>query len=236
MDIDRQLVQQIVAAVEDRLRAGEGTDVADSAATVVPCPETLLSEPVVTGELLRQRLEPGARSIRLSANTILTPTAREVIRQRDLECVRDSGEPSSRTVTAPGWHLLLSGPDVSTPGSYPGERLGHPAATVARVIELLESADIARGVLVLSTDPHRVTCLANRSPAVRGAVVGDAEEAERVLRQLGANLVVACPLAVGVLKTREILESCLATLPPSVPADWPGEHEGEIPSSTSKRK
>lgn len=218
MDIDRKLVQHIVAVVEDRLRSGEGPD--DSAAA------TVLSEPVVTGELLRQRLVPGVRLIRLSANSILTPTARDLIRQREIEYIRDAGQAAAM---APGWHLLLSGPDVPTPLNRRGERLEDSVATVTRVIELLGSG-ISCGVLVLSTDPHRVACLANRSCEIRGAVVGGAEEAERVLRGLGANLIVACPLAVGVMGTRRILESCLVADPPLAPSDWPVTHEGSIPS------
>ncbi len=224
MDIDRKLVQQIVAAVEDRLRPGEGTD--------HPAAATVLSDPVVTGELLRQRLVPGVRLIRLSANSILTPTARDLIAQREIECVRDSGQAEA---TASGWHLLLSGSGVPTPLNHRGERLEDSASTVTRVIELLGSG-IPGGVLVLSTDPHRVACLANRSGEIRGAVVAGAEEAECVLRGLGANLIVASPVAVGVLGTRRILESCLVAEPPSAPSDWPATPEGSIPSRGLERK
>ena len=160
--------------------------------------------------------------MRISAGAILTPTAQELVEKNELTVTVDakvSAAGDSQPVPA-DWKLLLADPDVPVLNGYVSERSEGIEKAVSRSHEWL-SGDTSAGVVVLSTDPHRLACLANRWPEVRAAVVSDAGEASRVLERLGANLVVACPLAVGNWMSRQIVEICLTAAPPESPIDWP---------------
>ena len=235
MTPDPNLVEQIVAAVERRLQ----TEAPESAGPVVADEnknenenenedenenenEIICHESIVTGELLGEQITCETRQLRIAVGSILTPTAREIVARHELTVTVDAIVPAPGDVQqAPaGWRLLLADPDVPELTGYVSERSGGTDEAVSRSCEWL-SGDTSPGVVVLSTDPHRLVCLANRCPEVRAAVVGDVEEASRVLGRLGANLVVACPLAAGSWRSRQIVETCLAAAPPVPPADWP---------------
>ena len=219
MTFDPNLVDQIVAAVERRLEAGlsDPAGPAEAVANEIVCREL-----IVTGELLAGRISPEVRLVRISAGAILTPTAQELVEKNELTVTVDakvSAAGDSQPVPA-DWKLLLADPDVPVLNGYVSERSEGIEKAVLRSHEWL-SGDTSAGVVVLSTDPHRLACLANRWPEVRAAVVSDAGEASRVLERLGANLVVACPLAVGNWMSRQIVEICLTAAPPESPIDWP---------------
>ncbi len=219
MTPDPNLVEQIVAAVERRLQ----TEAPESAGPLVADEnEIVCHESIVTGELLTEQITCDVRQLRIAVGSILTPTAREVVARHELTVTVDATSPAPGDLPqAPaGWRLLLADPDVRELTGYVSERSGGTDEAVSRSGEWL-SGDTSTGVVVLSTDPHRLACLANRRPEVRAAVVGDVEETSRVLGRLGANLVVACPLAAGSWQSRQIVETCLAAAPPVPPADWP---------------
>ena len=232
MTPDPTLVEKIVAAVERRLRddlpgSAESSEMVGASAvgaTGGDTGEVVCVERVVTGELLAESLTSESHHLRIGADSILTPSARELIAQHELTVTADAecGESSkaSGRQRATGWRLLLSGSDVSDLRGVVSERSDGLEAAVQTAVEWLSSVEGA-GVVVLCSDPHRFACLANRRCEVRAVVVRDAEESARVLNRLGANLVVACPLASGAWQSRQIVETCLAADPPQAPADWP---------------
>ena len=224
MTPDPTLVEQIVAAVERRLR-DEPCELADRPAEAGEVEgEIVCAESVVTGEMLSQRLTPRSRHLRISVASILTPSAREVVARHELSVTVDAdrGQPTATTGLPGGaaWRLLLADADVTDLRGLVSERSEGTDASVVRVCALLSEA-AGSGAVVLSTNPHRLACLANRHHQVRAVVVGDAREATRLLRRLGANVVVACPLAAGAWQSRQIAETCLAADPPLPPSDWP---------------
>ncbi|GIT28362.1 MAG: hypothetical protein Ct9H300mP1_04080 [Planctomycetaceae bacterium] len=75
--------------------------------------------------------------------------------------------------------------------------------------------------MVLSTDPHRLACLANRGPEVRAAVVSDVGEASRVSNDWGPTWWSPVPWRSGKRMSRQIVEICLKAAPPESPIDWP---------------
>jgi hypothetical protein len=221
---DPNLVEQIVAAVERRLEtdlsgpAGPA-ETAESSANQIVCREL-----IVTGELLTGRITPEARLLRIAAGTILTPTALELVEQNELTVrvdanVSAAGDPQQSPA---GWRLLLADLDMPVLTGYVSERCEGIEEAVSRSHGWLSGVASA-GVVVLSTDPHRLVCLANRRSEVRAAVVSDVDEVSRVLDRLGANLVAACPLAAGTWMSRQIVETCLTSSPPEPPIDWPDE-------------
>ena len=221
MPSDPNLVEQIVAAVERRLE----TDLSGPAGPAeAVANEIVCCELIVTGELLTGRITPEARLLRIAAGAILTPTARELVEINALTVAVDAnvsaaGDPQK---VAADWRLLLADPDVPELAGYVSERSEGIDEAVSRSHGWL-SSDTSAGVVVLSTNPHRLACLANRRSEVRAAVVNDVDEASRTLDRLGANLVVACPLAAGTWMSRQIVKTCLESSPPEPPMDWPDE-------------
>ena len=229
---DANLIEQIVAAVERQLADDMSGGVGEAGTSVQPvvagggdeveCVECV--EQIVTGEILSERITSETRQLRIRKSSILTPTARELIARHELLVTVDSevGQPrcDSDVQSESGWLLLLVGEDVAELRGVVSERSEGIESALSRVCERLSSAE-GSGVVVLSREPHRLACLANRRSQVRAVVVQDAEEAAGLLVRLGANLVVACPLATGAWQSRQIVETCLAAESPRVPEDWP---------------
>lgn len=223
MTPDPTLVEQIVAAVERRLEDDRPNRpaVAGGVEGDIVCIES-----IVTGEMLVERLTPQSRHLRISVDSILTPSARDVVARQQLIVTADAADGGSvATVTLPsgaGWRLLLADAEVAELRGLVSSRSEGIDVAVVSACEWLSSGDVS-GVVVLSTNPHRLACLANRRHEVRAVVVGEAEEATRLLSRLGANLVVVCPLSAGAWQSRQIVEACLGADPPLKPADWPCE-------------
>lgn len=226
MTPDPILIEQIVAAVESRLRddlAGVGGVplMAGGAEGEVVCVER-----VVTGEMLVECLEPESRQLRIGADSILTPSAREVIAQHELAVTvdgdLDGADSAAGLQRGSGWSVLLAGSDVSDLRGMNSQRCDDLDSALSSACQRLSSAGCS-GVVVLCSDPHRFACLANRRPEVRAVVVRDAQEATRLIGRMGANLVLVCPLAAGAWRSRQIVEACLSGDPPQVPSDWPSQ-------------
>ena len=228
---DANLIEQIVAAVERQLADDMSGGVGEAGTSVQPVvagggDEVECVEQIVTGEILSERITSETRQLRIRKSSILTPTARELIARHELLVTVDSevGQPRCdsdvQSESESGWLLLLVGEDVAELRGVVSERSEGIESALSRVCERLSSAE-GSGVVVLSREPHRLACLANRRSQVRAVVVRDAEEAAGLLVRLGANLVVACPLATGAWQSRQIVETCLAAESPRVPEDWP---------------
>ena len=226
MTPDPTLVDLIVAAVERRLADGPSGPADRSVAPVQDGEEIVCCETVVTGEIVSGRLTDRSRRLRISSDSILTPSARELVARHDLAVACDvvgSPDVTKTASSAPArWRILLDAPDVPQLRGFVSETTSGSATAVATVCEWISEAT-DRGAVVLSTDPHRVACLANRHPRVRAVVVKDAEEATRLLVRLGANVVVTCPVAAGAWQTRQIVEACLKVEAPQPPSDWPSD-------------
>jgi hypothetical protein len=226
---DANLIEQIVVAVERRLADDMSGGVGEAGTSVQPVvagggDEVECVERIVTGEMLSERITSETRQLRIRKSSILTPTARELIARHELLVTVDLevGQLGcgSDGQSEPGWLLLLVGSDVAELRGLVSERSEGIELAVSCVCERLSSVE-GSGVVVLSREPHRLACLANRRSQVRAVVVRDAEEAAGLLVRLGANLVVACPLATGAWQSRQIVETCLAAESPRVPEDWP---------------
>jgi len=226
MTPDPTLVDLIVAAVERRLADGPSGPADRPDAPSQDGEEIVCCETVVTAEIVSGRLTERSRRLRISSDSILTPSARELVARHDLAVACDvvgSSDVATTASSSPGtWQILLADPDVPQLRGFVSERTSGSDTAVATACDWVSEA-IGRGAVVLSTDPHRVACLANRHPRVRAVVVKDAEEATRLLVRLGANVLVACPLAVGAWQSRQIVEACLVVDSPQPPSDWPSD-------------
>jgi hypothetical protein len=172
-----------------------GTGVAASATAAAP-DEVLISERVITAEVLLRDLR-GAGRVVIAPKALLTPTANDVIRMRRLEVVRQSAQAIASTTVRRRWVILVgqSLPAVTAAvGAWrtAGGRLetalvGTAAEAAARAISAICRGE-ADEVLVIAAQPESVACLANRNEAVRGVVLVESAAVARLRESLRPNV------------------------------------------------
>jgi hypothetical protein len=159
--------------------------------------EVTILERVITAEVLLRDLR-GARRVVIAPKALLTPTAQDVIRSRRLEIVRQSAAPRVASATPRRRWLILVGqslPGVTAAvgawrnagGVLETTLVGTAAEAAARAISAICRGE-ADEVLVISTQPESVACLANRNEAVRGVVLVDAVAVSRLRDSLRPNV------------------------------------------------
>lgn len=159
--------------------------------------EVTILERVITAEVLLRDLR-GARRVVIAPKALLTPTAQDVIRSRRLEIVRQSAAPRAASATPRRRWLIVVGqalPGVTAAvgawrnagGLLETTLVGTAAEAAARAISAICRGE-ADEVLVISTQPESVACLANRNEAVRGVVLVDAAAVSRLRESLRPNV------------------------------------------------
>ena len=185
-----------------------------------------LCENVITAELLEQRAD-GAKRIVIGAKSILTPSARDFLNSRDLDCKRQEADGTSTAArtdwkaivvqTTPAVVAALDDAGRSTTDHWERELAGTVAEAVAFGVSVVSRAE-AVGVVIFSNQAEAAACRANRNRQVRAAVVGDAQSVRRVKSQLGANLFCIAPAGKSYFELRNLLREIGG--PPQVPSDW----------------
>jgi hypothetical protein len=170
--------------------------VAVAPASTVGADEVLISERVITAEVLLRDLR-GARRVVIAPKALLTPTANDVIRTRRLEVVRQSAQAAVSPTARRRWLILVgqSLPSVTAAvaawrtagGKLETALVGTAAEAAARAISAICRGE-ADEVLVVAAQPESVACFANRNEAVRGVVLADAAAVSRLRDSLRPNV------------------------------------------------
>lgn len=197
MSLNRDAIDRIVANVLREISPSEP----DAPQALAPPrePEIVnVPERVVTAEVL-ESLGPG-RAVSIRSTAIVTPAARDVIRERGLNLVRASTEAGSqnteehqthKTVPVHVYIVRHTEPlDRVLSDQLPGSRrelLGCPDEAAQAAI-----GEICRGAtslaIIAAEQTHRAACLANRHERVKAVAVRDAGEVKAVRGQLRANV------------------------------------------------
>jgi hypothetical protein len=222
MNFTAEHVDLIVQRVLEHLgtpggRAPGATGSASASAPVAAPKGVQITELVVTQALLAETVN-GAKQVRIRPAAILTPSARDFIRNHGIEIIRESS--SRSTSTGVRWQIIAT---VSTPeiaaaveglkvrGICAAFRLaGLPVEAASQAVSALCRGETAK-VVVFTSQPEFVACLANRNDQVRAAAVADAAAGERVQRTLNPNLIAIDPSAKGVHELKGLLKTI--TLP-----------------------
>lgn len=210
---DTKLVDRIVADVMARLRdrgqvASNGDD------------RLVLDEPVLTEDSLAERVN-GHANIVIGRRTILTPTARDFLRTREITWTRLGEEIA--TFAASGDRLAIVACDSDAARSAVAAVGWNHTTTdcwkVARKDAVDAVSNGTTGVVVFSEQDAAVGCVANRNPAVRAAIVDDAHGVRAAREMIGPNLIVVDPVGKTFVELRGILKefSAGSTAPPD---DW----------------
>lgn len=216
MSVDASTIDRIVANVLQQLGAkGSAAPAAKMSTTVGTAVlqrsgSVMFEERVITADLLSDRVN-GAATIGIGPKAILTPSARDFIKERGLRIDRvstaavqaspvSSREPASgaavdqpSTINHQPLLVVVRNTDAVTKlwtdlqATWSRELLGCADDAASLTIR-----ELARGavqtVVILAEQTHRAACLANRSPAVKAVAVRDAGDVALVRRQLRANV------------------------------------------------
>jgi hypothetical protein len=199
MHADTDLTELIVARVLERLQAPGERPAQPVVEAAAPAAEVALAEPVITAGLLRERLGNGRR-VRLAPGAILTPAARDFIRARQLEVVR---QPLAAPKGAQRrWQLIATHganrlPDIERILERSGGACERRLLASAEEAASQATSAICRGeadrVVVLTAEPERVACLANRQERLRAVVLHDAASLARWSRNWDPNVFAWAP-------------------------------------------
>lgn len=234
MNVDAELIDRIVNGVMQRLASP--ADALRSATTTkdeqpvnkqssqAPLAAEL-DEDVITAEQLELR-SGGAKRITIGPRSILTPSARDYLNNRNIEWSR---RPAIAAATS-RWQaiVLQSTPAITaavedvdrTSGKcWQRELVGSADEAVAIAVAALCRGD-TNGTVVFATDVEAIVCRANRTRQVRAATVRNVECVASVRRQMGANLIGINPAEKSYFELRNMLRAFTAHGPPSVPEWW----------------
>lgn len=240
MMMDEALIERIVDGVLERMRtppspvraasseSKNGQSYPQSGRSSRGNSELILNEPVITGDLLEQRLD-GHRRIRLAPKAVLTPSARDVVKWQDVSVVQGSST-ESPTSAKPRWlAIVLTASSIVQSAAEDLSRSSEVAWDRELVGDVREAAEKAvgelcrgavAGVVVFAEAAEAVACLANRHRSVRAAVVNDLDSVERVKQSLGANLFVVNPQRTSYFELRNLLRATVSDECPKPPFSW----------------
>jgi hypothetical protein len=76
------------------------------------------------------------------------------------------------------------------------------------------------GAAILTDDPERAACRANRNDRIRAAAVGSVADVKRINTQLGANLFALAPAERSFFELRNLLRAVVTGGTPAAPENW----------------
>ncbi len=225
-DLDSQMVDQIVRDVLERIAANgvrtldpKPSDVKEPSAPATEV--TIFSDPVLTEELLRSRVQQASR-IEISKGTILTPSARDFLRLEKIQWTRSSANTSHGIVASSNeWSLLILN-DAQRVKSIAkdlndcrSELVGSNSEAVSFAVSKICRASNC-GVVVCSEKSFEVACRSNRNSKVRAVVVNKAEDVEVARKQIDANVFCINPVSMPFFVLRNLLKLVMQTRPASI--------------------
>ncbi|MGQ0633439.1 MAG: hypothetical protein ACT4QC_02420 [Planctomycetaceae bacterium] len=211
MSVDSELFEEIVRRVVEAL-APPATG-ARPTTTSRDQEAHAFDHPVITREVLEQSVN-GAPAIRVRPRAVLTPSARDFVRERGLVVVRETAPRGAKS--SPQWLLLVTSasPIVggaldelsSIAGPLNRRLLGGPSEAASQAISALCRGE-TQNVGVITAEPELVACLANRNERVRAVAIADSSAWERARRSVKPNLVAIDPSKRSQFELRQILRA-----------------------------
>ena len=241
MQPDGQLVEQIVSGVLERLR-GSSVDRPPSARGSAKATDPIenpaggsnsfvLGEKVITGQLLEEKAN-GAREIVVGSSSVLTPSAHEFLRRKQIAWSRgELKQKGGSAGSSSRWKSLIlqatAGVDAAvdelarTAGAqWERELVGSVPEAVEKSVSAICRGE-SSGVVVFAEAADAVACLANRNDRVRAAAVVDVPHVQRVRQSMGANLFAIRPGGRGYFELRNLLRAVNdGGGMPQRPAEW----------------
>ncbi|WP_417375022.1 hypothetical protein [Gimesia maris] len=213
MQFSEELVNQVVANVLSTLsrqgQVAQHTGTAPSDASVV------LTDKVITADLLAAKVK-GKAAVGIAAGAILTPTAKDYLRQNQISVHRASTSAAS-TKQGSKWRTIvlthssavenaLTDLEQQTGARWSQELSTSLTDSVQDAISSLCRADAA-GVVLFASTAEKAACLANRNQKIRAAAVQDVNHLREVISQLGPNLICVNPKQKSFIELRNLVKT-----------------------------
>ena len=242
MTTDTALIDRIVTNVLAQLQPTVAVRPAPVVAASVPVPspanETAaastvveLIEPVITAGLLQDSVR-NTKAVRVGANALLTPAAKDWLNSRNIVLSRNpvtGGSTAKAGKTVIRRRVLVS---TVTPAvkslqatlerehsGWGQELIGRALEAVETAVRLLSTAE-AELLLVFSDQADVIACYANRSVKVRAIVATSADQLVGVAKRVGANLLAVDPTGRSFIELRNLLRTAAALHRPQPPLGW----------------
>lgn len=171
-----------------------------------------IADQVITQALLADTIN-GSRQVRISLKAVLTPSARDFVKQQGIKIIRETASAKSSSIR---WQVLVTRSDSQITAALESlpqlgitfdlRLLGLPAEAAAQATNALCRGEAAQ-VVVITDQPELVACLANRNDRVRAAVVANAASVERVRNTMQANLIAIDPASRNVHELKAVLKA-----------------------------
>lgn len=206
------LIEQIVAEVMRRLIPTASSAPVSSATNNGH--EVVLADLVITADLLAEK-SAGRKQIAVTSKAIVTPSARDWLRQNKVELIRNAASETA-TGTKESDRLVITHSsdqtidrvlvDAARPVNGGWKRKSAESVDEAAKKAIGElRRESSRVIVVLTSEPEVAACLANRNEKVRAAVVADAAAVARVKSGLDGNVFVVDPTGRSFFEMRNLL-------------------------------
>jgi hypothetical protein len=172
-----------------------------------------ISDHVITQALLSDAVN-GSRQVGISPKAILTPSARDYVKQQGIKIVRETA--STKSSTAIRWQVIVtkSNPQITAAvESLPQQGVafdlrltGLPAEAAQQATSALCRGEAAQ-VVVFTDQPELVACLANRNDRVRAAATANVAAVERVRTSMQASLIAIDPASRTAHELKSLLKA-----------------------------
>lgn len=217
MQFSEELVNQVVANVLSAISQQGNSGQASGSAPAVATPDSsvVLSEKVITADLLAEKVK-GQSVVGIAAGAILTPTAKDYLREFKISVHRSSSVASSKEQGAPWRAVVLSSSSAvkntlttieqQTNARWSQELSASLDEAVKDAVSSLCRAD-AGGVVLFAEATEKAACLANRNQKIRAASIQDVNQLRTVISQMSPNLICINPAQKSFIELRNLVKA-----------------------------
>lgn len=190
--------------------------------------ELTIADAVVSAAALAGRLD-GVRRLLVRSKAVITPAARDLLRERKIEIARQAVSTSNGDAMTP-LAIAVANTRFNTDELVRVHR-NNPIAirivTPRGFTEMLEemTRDVANGKtlgLFVTDDSTAALCIANRVSGVRAAAATNGAEASDAVRSIGANLLVVGPRGRTLHELKSVATRFCRGWPRECPEVWKG--------------
>ncbi len=210
MNLDSATLERIVGDVLKELSAPTSSAPAN-AVEANDGPELKIVETVITAGLLEEKAA-GRRAIGISNRAVLTPSARDYIRDHQITVRRTAATTTRATKRTSEKFIILTNHESlkDLAGEVPQELAGSTNEAANQAISAICRGEADR-ITIFTDKPHAAACQANRNDAVKAAVATDANQVREVLTQLQTNVWCINPAALSRFELIQLRKAIIAT-------------------------
>lgn len=206
------LIEQIVREVMRRLTPNASSAPASSETNNRQTAE--LADSIITADVLAEKAA-GRKKVIVRARAIVTPSARDWLRHNNVELIRGAtATTASAEMTSDQLVITHSASQTidrvledagrQSSGGWNRNNVVSAGDAAKKAIGELRR-ESSRVIVVLTSEPEVVACLANRNEKVKAAVVADAAAVARVKSGLCGNVFVIDPARRSFFELRNML-------------------------------